>query len=154
MAHRWGSRPDGDDEVIALDQPSIGIDAGDRSSGRPEALDLNAGEDANALASNLAGEPVHRAPVVGVAPLLLVQHRGDSPGLPVVEDILHVATALGLAFNEDRRITDLLLAVDCGHIRASPGADLHVAHRVVAVGHGVALPTSTLAMSSRMAGWK
>ena len=71
-----------------------------------------------------------------------MQNRGDALCAPVREQALHIALTLGGALDEDRLIANrLLLSMDCRHIFTHGfAADLHVPHRVVAVGLGVALP--------------
>ncbi len=71
-----------------------------------------------------------------------MQNRGDALCAPVREQALHIALTLGGALDEDRFIANrLLLGMDRRHIFAHGfAADLHVPHRVVAVGLGVAFP--------------
>ena len=134
---------DPDHHEVAVDAAAIGDHRLDRAAGiLVEAGHLDAGDDAHALVLRLPGQAVDRLGVVGVAAALLVQHRGDALGLPVVEQPLHVGHAVGLALDEHRFVADvLLLAGDRGDVLVHHlGADLHVADRVVAEGGRVALP--------------
>lgn len=71
-----------------------------------------------------------------------MKYIGDALCAPVREQTLHLALTLRGALDENRFISNrLLLGVDCRHIFTHGfTADLHVPHRVVAVGLWVALP--------------
>ena len=71
-----------------------------------------------------------------------MQHRGDALGLPVREQRLHVVSA-GIGTLDKKRVVvdSLLLLIDRAHVLAHRlAADLHIAHRVVAVGLSIAFP--------------
>ena len=133
-----------DDQLVAGDAPLVGLDGGHGLGvvAELEAGDGDAGDHPHAQRLGLVRQAVDGGGVVGVAALLLVQHRGDALGLPVIEEALHVALGLRRALDEDRVVADgLLLAVDRGdvfvhHLRG----DLHVADGVIAEGLGIALP--------------
>ena len=61
-----------------------------------------------------------------------------------MKNVFHVLIAVFTAFDKHRLVADVfLLAGDAGHIFAHGfGADLHVAHAVVAVGFGIAFPNA------------
>ena len=93
-------------------------------------------------ASALAARPSIARLIVGVATGLLVEHGGDALGAPIGKQALHVAFAVSGAFNKNGFVANrLLLGMDGCHVLAHRlAADLHVAHRVIAVGLWVALP--------------
>src|SRR6476659_2059484 len=107
-----------------------------------EARDLDAGHDAYALGLCLVCQAIHRLGIVGVAALFLVQNRGDAFRLPIVEQALHIFLTVNSTLDKRGLVADrLLLLIDRGDILMHTfGADLHVAHRMIGVGLGVALP--------------
>lgn len=136
---------DADNEVVAGDRSAIGFHSFDGAAGAIDALEAvhpGPGQDAYSLALRLGRQPVQTVGVVGVAARLLMQHRGDSPGLPVVEHAPHVLVVSLFTLGEDRLVADLrLLLGDAGHVLAHAlGTYLHVTHRMVGVGLCVALP--------------
>jgi hypothetical protein len=106
----------GNDHRLDADRPTIGFHCRDRSTVQLEAGDPGPREDPYALGSCLVGQRADGGPVVGVSAALLVQHAGYPLRLPVGEDALHVAGAVGLTLHEDGRVPDvLLLAIDLRH---------------------------------------
>ena len=71
-----------------------------------------------------------------------MENRGDVLCAPIREQTLHIARTLCSAFNENRLVANrLLLRMNGCHILTHGfTADLHVAHGMIAVGLGVALP--------------
>jgi hypothetical protein len=119
MSQTCDPGPGADDDLVAADAPrSVSTAATAPELSFLEAGDLHAGQDAHILVLGLLGETVDRLGVVGVAALLLVQHRGDALGLPVVEDAPHVEVMQSsFALDEDRLVADLLLLlVDRRHV--------------------------------------
>nr|ABZ09842.1 hypothetical protein ALOHA_HF4000APKG8L7ctg1g17 [uncultured marine microorganism HF4000_APKG8L7] len=132
------------DDEIGLDSAPVGLDRAHRAgtTGEAEPRHLDPCQDAHALGFRLAGEAVDARRVVGVAALLLMQDGGDSPRLPVAEESLHVGVAVLGAFDEGGVVADRgLLRRDGGDVFVHGlGADLHVAHGMVAVSFGILLP--------------
>ncbi len=139
--HPW---TDGDDDIVTGNLALVGHETGDGPAvgAEFEARHLDPGHDADAFAFRLRGEAMHRGGIVRVAALLLMQHAGDAPGLPVVEQALHVFHRVLFALDEHRGIADgPLLLVDRGAALVHHlGRNLHVADGMVAVGPGVAFP--------------
>ncbi len=105
-------RPGRDDHLVAGYSPVACFNGRD-----PQAGDLRAWHDPHAGGQGLAFKAAQRELVVGVAALLLVQHRGRARRLPVWEHLEHVGAAVIFPFDEHRVVSDgLLLLVDLHHV--------------------------------------
>src|SRR5262249_30512837 len=96
---------DTDDHRVAIDAALVGHHGLHRAAiVALETRDLHAGHDPHVFVLGFLGEAVDGGAVVGVATFLFVQHGGDTLGLPVVEQALHVLRAVALTFDEHRLV--------------------------------------------------
>ena len=135
-----------DHDLVATDFTAIGFDRLDRATGRIalEPGDGAAGQDTHAFGFSFLRQAVNRLGVVGITTALFVQHRGNPPGLPVVEQRLHVVGRILFTLDEDRFVTNfLLLPGDAGNVLVHTfRADLHVANGVITKPFRVGFPNA------------
>ena len=135
-------RADGNHQLIARDGALIGFDRGHRVPGDPEPGDADAGRDPHPLGFRLRRQAAHRADVIRVAALLLVEHRRAPGRLPVLEHVEQIALTVVPPLDEHGRVADSpLLGENLRHVFGHRlRRDLQEADGMVGERVGIALP--------------